>query len=206
MKKETFNKKVLPMFVLTLLIATIGVGTGFFIPPILFIPIIIAEFVILIATFILKGKKRFPTWLLFLFVFLTGITTTPIVAWAAFEGGTIVIFQALGITTFVFASLAGYVYFTNKDFRSLGTFLMFALLGFIVASLVNLFLKLPTLNLIISVGVLLVFLGFVLYDMSKILREYPDEYVTDAVLALYLDFLNIFIRILELLVASRRRD
>ncbi|MFH8092771.1 MAG: Bax inhibitor-1 family protein, partial [Candidatus Aenigmatarchaeota archaeon] len=49
-------------------------------------------------------------------------------------------------------------------------------------------------------------LGFVLYDMSTILRNYPDEYVTDAVLALYLDFLNIFIRILELLVMSKKRE
>ncbi|MEM5777726.1 MAG: Bax inhibitor-1/YccA family protein [Candidatus Aenigmatarchaeota archaeon] len=206
MKKETFNKKVLPMFVLTLFIATIGVGVGFFIPPILYIPIIIAEIAILFATFILKKKSGFPKWLLFIFVFLTGITTTPIIVWAAWEGGTIVIFQALGITTIVFGGLAGYVYFTNKDFRSIGTFLMFALIGFIIASLVNLFLKQPVINLIISVGVLIVFLGFVLYDMSTILRNYPDEYVTDAVLALYLDFLNIFIRILELIVISKRED
>ncbi|MBU5688012.1 MAG: Bax inhibitor-1/YccA family protein [Candidatus Aenigmarchaeota archaeon] len=206
MKKETFNKKVLPLFVLTLFIATIGVGVGFFIPPILYIPIIIAELVILFVTFLLKKKEGFPLWVLILFVFLTGITTTPIIAWAAWEGGTIVIFQALGITTVVFGSLAGYVYFTNKDFRSIGTFLMFALIGFIIASLVNLFLKQPVINLIISVGVLIVFLGFVLYDMSTILRNYPDNYVTDAVLALYLDFLNIFIRILELLVMTRRKD
>ncbi|MEM5799232.1 MAG: Bax inhibitor-1/YccA family protein [Candidatus Aenigmatarchaeota archaeon] len=206
MKKETFNKKVLPLFVLTLFIATIGVGVGFFIPPILYIPIIIAELVILFVTFLLKKKEGFPLWVLILFVFLTGITTTPIIAWAAWEGGTIVIFQALGITTVVFGSLAGYVYFTNKDFRSIGTFLMFALIGFIIASLLNLFLKQPVINLIISVGVLIVFLGFVLYDMSTILRNYHDNYVTDAVLALYLDFLNIFIRILELLVMTRRKD
>lgn len=206
MKKEVFNKKVLPMFVLSLLIATLGVGVGFFIPPILYIPILIAEVVILIVTMILKRKEGFPTWLLFLFVFLTGITTTPIVAWAAWEGGAIIVFQALGITTFVFAILAGYVYFTNKDFRSIGTFLMFALIGFIIASIVNIFLKQSTLQLIINVGVLIVFLGFVLYDMSNILRNYPDKYVTDAVLALYLDFLNIFIRILSLLVESRKRE
>ncbi|MCS7134871.1 MAG: Bax inhibitor-1/YccA family protein [Candidatus Aenigmarchaeota archaeon] len=206
MKKEVFNKKVLPMFVLSLLIATLGVGVGFFIPPILYIPILIAEVAILIVTMILKKKEGFPTWLLFLFVFLTGITTTPIVAWAAWEGGIIIVFQALGITTVVFAILAGYVYFTNKDFRSIGTFLMFALIGFIIASIVNIFLKQSTLQLVINVGVLIVFLGFVLYDMSNILRNYPDKYVTDAVLALYLDFLNIFIRILSLLVESRKRE
>ncbi len=205
MQKETFNKKVIPMFVLSLLIATIGVGTGFFIPPILFIPIVIAEFVILIATFFLRNKG-FPKWLLFLFVFLTGITTAPIVAWAGLEGGLEIILEALGITTIVFASLAGYVYFTNKDFRSIGTFLTFALLGLILASLINIFLKNDLFGIIIDVAVLLVFLGFVMYDMSKILRDYSDKQITEAVLSLYLDFLNIFIRILQLLVESKRRD
>lgn len=206
MEKETFNKKVLPLFVFSLLIATLGVGTGFFIPPILFIPVVIAEFVILIATFFLRKKGGFPLWLLILFVFLTGITTAPIVAWAGVEGGIAIILQALSITTLVFGLLSGYVYFTNKDFRSIGTFLTVALLGLIIASLVNIFLKQPLINLIIDVAVLLVFLGFVLYDMSRILRDYTEEHATDAVLALYLDFLNIFIRILQLLVESRRRD
>jgi FtsH-binding integral membrane protein len=59
--------------------------------------------------------------------------------------------------------------------------------------------------MIIDVAVLLVFPGFVLYDMPKILYDYSDDQVTDAVLALYLDFLNIFIRILELLILTKRR-
>lgn len=206
MKKETFNKKVIPMFVLSLFLATIGVGVGLFIPPALFLPIAILEIVILIATFLLRKKGAFPTWVLFLFVIMTGITTAPIVVWAGFEGGSSIILEALGITTLVFGSLAGYVYYTNKDFRSIGTFLTFALLGLIIASLVNLFLKQTVLDIVIDFAVLLVFLGFVLYDMSRIIRDYPDKYVTDAVLALYLDFLNIFIRILEILVFSRKKD
>jgi len=205
MKKEIFNKKVIPAFVLSLLIATVGVGLGFFIPPILYIPIIIAEFAILVATYFLRNKG-FPSWLLFLFVFLTGITTAPIVYFAGLEGGSFIILEALGITTIVFGSLSAYVYFTNKDFRSIGTFLMFALLGLIIASLINLLLKNDLFSIIIDFAVLLVFLGFVMYDMSRILRDYSDNNVNEAVLALYLDFLNIFIRILELLVTSKRRE
>jgi FtsH-binding integral membrane protein len=144
-------------------------------------------------------------WMLLLFTLLTGITTAPIVYWAGVQGGTQIIFEALALTTVVFGSLAGYVYFTGRDFRSMGTFLFFSLLGLILASLVNLFLNQPLFSVIIDVAVLLVFLGFVLYDMSKILRDYADDQVTDAVLALYLDFLNIFIRILELLILSKRR-
>jgi FtsH-binding integral membrane protein len=205
MDRETFNTKVLPLFVVSLLIATVGVFIGFVIPPVLFIPVVIAEFLILLAAFFFRTRAGIPLWMLLLFTLLTGITTAPIVYWAGLEGGTQIIFQALAITTVVFGSLAGYVYFTGRDFRSLGTFLFFSLLGLILASLVNIFLNRPLLSVIIDVAVLLVFLGFVLYDMSKILYDYSDDQVTDAVLALYLDFLNIFIRILELLILSKRR-
>jgi FtsH-binding integral membrane protein len=205
MDRETFNTKVIPLFVVSLLIATVGVLLGFIIPPVLFIPVVIAEFLILLAAFFFRRRVGIPLWMLLLFTLLTGITTAPIVYWAGVQGGTQIIFEAFALTTVVFGSLAGYVYFTGRDFRSMGTFLFFSLLGLILASLVNLFLNQPLFSVIIDVAVLLVFLGFVLYDMSKILRDYADDQVTDAVLALYLDFLNIFIRILELLILSKRR-
>jgi len=205
MQKETFQKKVVPMFSLSLFIAAIGVLAGFFIPPILFIPIVIAEFIILVATFFMRRKGSVRSWLVFLFVLLTGITTAPIVAWAGFEGGMNVVFQALGLTVVVFGGLSAYVYFTNKDFRSWGTFLTFALIGLIIASFVNIFLQQTTLGIAIDFLVIVIFLGFVMYDMSKILRDYSDKDISLAVLSLYLDFLNIFIRILQLLVLSKRR-
>jgi FtsH-binding integral membrane protein len=205
MDQETFNTKVIPLFVVSLLIATVGVLLGFIIPPVLFIPVVIAEFLILLAAFFFRRIVGIPLWMLLLFTLLTGITTAPIVYWAGVQGGTQIIFEALALTTVVFGSLAGYVYFTGRDFRSLGTFLFFSLFGLILASLVNIFFNQPLFSVIIDVAVLLVFLGFVMYDMSKILYDYSEDQVTDAVLALYLDFLNIFIRILELLILSKRR-
>ncbi|PIN68453.1 hypothetical protein COV94_04590 [Candidatus Woesearchaeota archaeon CG11_big_fil_rev_8_21_14_0_20_57_5] len=206
MDKSIFNRKVIPMFAGSLLIATLGVFIGFFIPPILFIPIVIAEFVILIATLFLRRKGGFPKSLLYTFVLLTGITTAPIVYWAGLVGGPSIVLQALGLTTLVFGGLAAYVYKTGKDFRSIGVFLMFMLFGLIIASLINIFVGNGLFGIIIDAAVLLIFLGFVMYDMSMILRNYQDSQVTDAVLALYLDFLNIFIRILQLLVLSKRND
>ncbi len=206
MDKQIFNQKVIPRFSLTLMIASIGVFIGFFIPPILYIPIMIAEFAILIATFWFRKQRNMSSPLLYFFVLLTGITTTPIVAWAGHVGGAGIVLQALGITTLVFFSLSYYVYTTGRDFRSIGTFLMFALLGAILASVVNMFLGNALFSIILDVIVLIIFLGFVMYDMSKILRDYNNEDVNIAVLSLYLDFLNIFIRILHLLVLSKRRN
>ncbi|PIZ53602.1 BAX inhibitor (BI)-1/YccA family protein, partial [Candidatus Woesearchaeota archaeon CG_4_10_14_0_2_um_filter_57_5] len=164
------------------------------------------EFVILIATLFLRRKGGFPKSLLYTFVLLTGITTAPIVYWAGLVGGPSIVLQALGLTTLVFGGLAAYVYKTGKDFRSIGVFLMFMLFGLIIASLINIFVGNGLFGIIIDAAVLLIFLGFVMYDMSMILRNYQDSQVTDAVLALYLDFLNIFIRILQLLVLSKRND
>jgi len=206
MKKEIFNKKVIPMFAFSLIIATIGVFIGFFVPPVLFLPIMIAEFIVLIATFFLRKKKGIGFVLLFLFTFLTGITTAPIVAYAGLVGGIELVLQALGLTTVTFGGLAAYVYFTNKDFRSIGTFLTFALFGVILASLVNIFLHNDMFSLIVSVVTLLIFLGFTMFDMSKIIRDYDDDEISAATLTLYLDFLNIFIQILQLLIFSKRRN
>lgn len=206
MRKEIFNQKVIPLFFLSLLVASLGVLIGFFIPPVLFIPIVIAEFIILFATYFLRKNGNFPYWLLFLFVFLTGITTTPIVYFAGLNAGPLVVFEALGITTIVFGGLASYVYITKKDFRSWGSLLFGALIGAILVGVVNIFLNNSAISFIMDFIVLLVFMGFVLFDMSKILRDYHDTQISDAVLALYLDFLNIFIRILMILAGNKKRD
>jgi len=204
MHKDVFNKQVIPLFVLSLIVATVGVLVGFYVPPILFLPIVIAEFILLFMTFAFKKKKHVSKAILFGFVFLSGITTTPIVAWAQVAGGAALIFEALAITTISFAALAGYVYTTGKDFRSWGSFLMASLIGLIIASVFNIFMGNSLIDLFIDVGVLVIFLGFVMYDMSRILRNYSDNDVVDAVLALYLDFINIFVRVLQLL--GSRRD
>ncbi len=205
MKQTTFQEKVLPLFFLSLVIASVGAYVGLFVPPVLYLPIVIAEFIILIATMFLRRRGNVGMWLVFLFVFLTGVTTTPILVWAEYTGGMQIIFQALGITSVVFGALSGYVYYTKKDFRSWGMFLTFALIGLILASVVNIFIRNDPFSIFIDVAVLLVFLGFVMYDVSKIMRDYGDGDVDIAVLSLYLDFLNIFIRILKLL-ALRKRD
>jgi hypothetical protein len=83
--------------VVSLFVATVGVLLGFVIPLVLFIPIVIAEFVILLAAFLIRARAGIPLSMLLLFTLLTGITTTPIVYWAGVQGGGQIIFQAIAI-------------------------------------------------------------------------------------------------------------
>src|SRR3546814_14169093 len=95
-------------------------------------------------------------------------------------------------------------------FRS-GTFLIMGLVGLIVASLINLFLQSSAMDFVISIIGVLLFAGLTVYDTQKIKRMYfhvqGSEMVGKAVvlgaLTLYLAFINLFLFLLRILVASR---
>ena len=61
-------------------------------------------------------------------------------------------------------------------------------------------------NIALSAFFTLLFSAWVLYDMSSIMRKYPNEAYIEAVVALYIDFINLFVNILFLLIGMNRRD
>jgi len=104
-----------------------------------------------------------------------------------------------------FAGLSLFGYTTKKDLSAFGTFLIMGVVGLLVASLINLFLRSPVMDLVISgVGVLL-FAGLTAYDTQKIKSMYHYVSGTDFVgksvvmgaLTLYLDFINMFMFLLR---------
>lgn len=108
-------------------------------------------------------------------------------------------------TAAAFTGLSLYGYTTKKDLSGFGTFLIMGLVGLLVASLINLFLKSSALDLAISfIGVLL-FAGLTAYDTQKIKSMYAYVAGTDFVgksiimgaLTLYLDFINMFMFLLR---------
>jgi uncharacterized protein len=108
--------------------------------------------------------------------------------------------QTFFATAAAFAGLSLWGYTTKKDLSGFGTFLIMGLVGLIVASIINIFLKSGTMNLVISfVGVLL-FAGLTAYDTQKIKSMYAYVAGTDMMgktvimgaLSLYLDFINMF--------------
>lgn len=116
------------------------------------------------------------------------------------------------ITGGTFAATSVYGYVTRTDLSRFGSFLFMGLIGVVLAALVNLFLKSSALQLTISVIGVFVFVGLTAYDTQRIKAIYVDEEDAAAAgkksilgaLALYLDFLNLFVMLMQLM-GNRRR-
>lgn len=141
----------------------------------------------------------------FIYAFLNGITLSTI--FAVYELNSIVlIFIA---TAAIFGILAYIGYKTQRSLTDWRTILTVLLIVGIIASLINLALQNSTLDLLLTWGILILFGAFTIYDMNKLKELAQDEsleqeklYIYGA-LQLYLDFINIFLRLLRLF-ASRR--
>ena len=107
------------------------------------------------------------------------------------------------ITAILFGIFALIGRFTKLDLTKVGTILLMMLLGIVICTFVNVFLKNDTLDLFVSYISIIVFLGFTAYDMQKIKMlsyEFDDEDKIAIIgdLELYLDFINIFIYLLRI--------
>jgi uncharacterized protein len=115
------------------------------------------------------------------------------------------------ITAGTFAAMSLYGYTTQRDLTQWGSFLFMGLIGIILASLVNIFLASSALTFAISVIGVIVFVGLTAYDTQQIKEsyfEYDDGQVAGkkaimGALRLYLDFINLFMMLLQLFGARR---
>lgn len=120
------------------------------------------------------------------------------------------IFKTFLICSGTFGAMSVYGYFTEKDLTKIGSFLYMALWGLIICLVVNLFWANSTLEWIISIAGVLIFIGLTAWDTQKIkqLAARTDGSRTEALatigaLTLYLDFINLFIYLLRFFGASR---
>jgi modulator of FtsH protease len=139
--------------------------------------------------------------LLLLLTGFMGLMLGPILQVALhLRNGAQLIGLAAGGTGIIFLTLAGIATTTKKDFSFMGNFLMIGIILLIVASLANMFFQIPALQLALSGVAVLLFSGFILYDVSRIVNGGETNYVM-ATLAIYLDIYNLFINLLQLLMA-----
>jgi len=139
--------------------------------------------------------------------FLMGMMLGPILQVALhLRNGAQLVGMAAGGTGVIFFSLAGIATVTRKDFSFLGNFLLIGLIMLVVASLANLFFQVPVASLAISAIAIMIFSGYILFDVSRIIHGGETNYVM-ATLALYLDIYNIFVNLLNILMAlTGQRD
>ncbi|MGB3808676.1 MAG: Bax inhibitor-1/YccA family protein [Parvibaculum sp.] len=115
--------------------------------------------------------------------------------------------QTFFVTAATFGSLSLYGYTTKRDLTAMGSFLFMGVIGLIIASLVNIFLQSSALQFAVSVLGVLIFAGLTAYDTQRIKSMYfeGDSLATASkkaimgALALYLDFINMFMFLLQFL-------
>jgi len=170
----------------------------------------LAMFGVMLAALFGVTALRNSAWgvpALFGFTFIAGLMLAPILSVAAgFRNGGQLVALAGGMTAAIFFAMAAIATVTKRDFAFLGKFLFVGLVVLIVASLANLFFQVPAVSLTISAVAVLLFSMYLLHDVSRIVRGGETNYIT-ATLNLFLDVYNIFISLLQLLLAfTGQRD
>ena len=113
------------------------------------------------------------------------------------------IFMAFVSSAILFGVMSEYGYFTKKDLSGVGQFMIVGLIAIIIASIVNIFVGSSVLTMVISALAIIIFLGLTAYDTQRI-REMvsfnrdEDNAEVSGALSLYMNFINIFINLLQL--------
>jgi modulator of FtsH protease len=135
------------------------------------------------------------------FTFLMGWWLGPMLQYALrLSNGPQLVGLAAGATGLIFFSLATYVTTTRKDFSFLGKFLFVGLILLIVGAIANLFFQVPAASLTISAIAVILFAGYMLYDVSAIVNGGETNYIM-ATLRVYIDIYSMFVHLLNLLLA-----
>ena len=157
------------------------------------------------------NKLSFTTATMFFILYsvLNGVTISFI--FLIYTGASIAATFFVTAGTFGVMALIGT--FTKKDLSSWGNILLMALVGLIIASIVNIFLKSPAFYWIITYAGVIIFVGLTVYDAQKIkksidahgneINETTQKIALMGALSLYLDFINLFLYLLRIL-GSRR--
>ncbi|TAK81960.1 MAG: Bax inhibitor-1/YccA family protein [Betaproteobacteria bacterium] len=115
------------------------------------------------------------------------------------NGMALVGYAAVG-TGVIFLTMGAIATTTKRDFSFMGKFLFVGMIALLVAMLANMWLQIPALALTLSTLVIVVFSGFLLYDLNRIVRGGETNYVM-ATTGVYLSLINIFASLLQLLMA-----
>lgn len=135
------------------------------------------------------------------FTFFMGLMLSRILQFAlGFSNGGSMIAMAAGGTGAIFFGLAAVATVSKRDFSSMGKFLFAGVILILLASLANIFFQIPALSLTIAVAAIGIFSAYILFDISRIVRGGETSYVS-ATLAVYLDIYNVFVSLLQLIMA-----
>ena len=210
--KNIYSKTFIWMFLgllATAIVSAFSYITGFTINFIEFWPILLIVEVVVVIIFSLLLRKLPPGVvgvLFFVYAILNGITLSTI--FYVFELSSIVFIFFAAAAIFGICALYGKI--TNKDLSKIGTILLVTLLIGVIVSIINLFIGNSMIDIVIDWLILIVFFGITAWDMQKVRQfaesgQMSDDKVTIyCAMQLYLDFINIFLRLLQ--IFGSRKD
>jgi modulator of FtsH protease len=166
----------------------------------------LGELGLVVACSFLRRRRGLNLALLFAFTLVSGVVMTPYLALMAVRAGTAsVIGEAFATTCLVFGGLTAYTLISKRDFSWLRGFVITALFALIGVGLLDyFFFHSDAMEMAMSAAGVMIFSCWVLYDTSNLLRRTPIDDAVGAALALYLDFINLFLDIVRLLSGRRR--
>ncbi len=181
-------------------------------PPPLYWILLIGEIglVFYLAARIESLQPSTATWLFIAYSIMNGVTLS--VLFLMYSGASIA--STFLITAAMFGAMAVYGLVTKRDLSGMGSFMFMGLIGVLLASVVNIFLQSSSLYWAISVIGVFVFVGLTAYDVQKI-KQIGEQGIMEqgetaihrgaimGALALYLDFINLFILLLRFFGGSR---
>lgn len=202
--KQIIMQKILNWFVFSLLLASVGAAIGSELSPELYLPLVIIEIALLIASILVRRSKSinkivgYP--LLLAFAFVTGLTLGPTLTYYFGAGQGAAVLMAFFTAAVTFTTLAFVGAKMKKDLSFMSSALFAAIIILVIFSFLGVFLPLGSmLTTIISAGGTIIFSLYILYDFNQIMKR--DVELADVpmlALTLYLDFLNLFMFLLRL--------
>ncbi len=158
--------------------------------------------VFILSMAINKLSSPVATLLFYVYAVINGVTLTPIFLMYTMSSIALTFFVTAG----VFLAMSIYGYTTKSDLTKFGTFMVMALIGLIVCTIINIFWANSVMDWIISFAGVIIFIGLTAWDTQKIkqMAQETDEMnagklATLGALSLYLDFINLFLYLLRFL-------
>lgn len=192
-------QRVMWHFMIMWVITAVGMLVGTFLAPSVLLPISIITIFLLIIVIFIRSIRVMNT-ILYCIPFLIGITLFWSTQFYIEELGSALVFAVFIGTVVIFISL-GIIGIMMKDLSAFGSYLFGALIVLLVFSLIFIFVPVSNTIMVVLAGLtVLVFALYTIYDFNQIKHNYVSEQETVGMaLNLYLDFVNIFLRLLEII-------
>ena len=198
-----FIKQTYQMFAASLLAGTVGAYIGMGMVQTvasMYWGFVILEIALIFGlNFAVRKNPSLGLIVLFGFTFVSGLTLAPLLTSViGMSGGSGIVANAFLMTTAAFGGLSLFAMNTDKDYTTMGKMLFIALIVIIVGGVVNIFMQSTMFQLMIAGASSILFSFFILHDTQNIMRGNIDSPIIAASM-LYLDFLNLFVSLLQIL-------